>query len=764
MNTENDVQVDAFHQVTTFRSLWTQVMSMMGVMALAALVFSSAGVMLYTNSAERATWKGRQGEAVKAAADVVTAFLENTRATLVWIDILGEDEFREKPDILRQVLEINPTLLEIVCLDADGQVTSSAALDSAVLANLITIRQSRWFLEAKSGSLHQSRIQLTEEGQPYLILSQPANEGGVIAARVSMDILWRLIDEIQVGEHSLSYVVNERGYLLAHSNRELVLQVTSLAGRPELLQALQSPDGTWFGSFVNIEGVPVVGTSYRIPNSNWLVFVELPQSEAYILTKRALWVLVGGTFVFLVVANFIAAAYLRKTILRPMFRLYQGVVRIGKGDLSYRIALAGRNEISQVAEAFDDMAQKLQNREEQLLAQSQNLAEEIEERKGIETALRASEERYRGIVKDQTELICRWLPDGTLTFVNEAYCRYFGKTYAELVGHSFVPLIPPEDQEVVSEVVTTPDPENPIVSAEHSVISADGSLRWQQWTDRAIFDASGNVVEFQSVGRDITEKRLAEIALKELNASLEERIAERTVELSRVAEELRWEVDERMRAEAQLQASLREKEVLLREIHHRVKNNLQIVSSLLSLQARQVTDATGLAMLQDSQNRLRSMALIHEKLHQSVEIARVDFGDYIRSLIASLMASYSGATASVSVVIEVAPDIHLDIDTAVPCGLIINELISNALKHAFADGRSGTLWTSVNRTANQELELVVRDNGVGLPPDMQSLTTKSLGLRLVNTLVRQIKGTLEMNNVEGAMFRVVFPYTYAGEP
>ncbi len=764
MNAEKNVHADPFRQITNIQSLWAQIMSMMGVLALVALMFSSAGVMIYTNNAERATWKGRQEEAVKAAADVVTAFLENTRATLTLVDILGRDELRETPETLLQVLETNPTLLEIVSLDASGQVIASAARDTPVLANLITIRQSRWFLDANSGSLHRSRIQLTADAQPYLILSQPATGGGVIAARVSMEILWRVTDEILVGEQGRSYVVNERGYLIAHSNRELVLQAASLTGRPELQQALNAPDGTWHGAYGNVEGMPVVGTSYHIPNSNWLVFVELPESEAYALTKRALFVLVGGTLGFLVIVNFIASFYLRRAVLYPMLRLYQGVERIGSGDLSYRIALKGRNEISQVAAAFDDMAQKLQSREGELVTQAWTLAAEIEERKHMEAALRESEERYRGIIKDQTELICRWLPDGTLTFVNEAYCRYFGKSYEELVGHSFVPLIPEEEQDVVMEAATTPNAENPIVSTEHSVIVADGSLRWQQWTDRAILDAAGNVVELQSVGRDITEKRLAEMALKDLNASLETRIAERTAELSRVAEDLRREVDERTRAEARLQTSLREKEVLLREIHHRVKNNLQVVSSLLSLQARQVTDAVGLAMLQDSQNRLRSMALIHEKLHESAEIACVDFGDYIRSLMASLMASYSGASASVAVVIDVAPDLQLDIDTAVPCGLIINELISNALKHAFVDGRPGTLWTSVSRIADQELELVVRDNGVGLPVDVQELATRSLGLRLVNRLVRQIKGTLEMDSSEGARFRVVFPYPHAGEP
>ena len=132
------------------------------------------------------------------------------------------------------------------------------------------------------------------------------------------------------------------------------------------------------------------------------------------------------------------------------------------------------------------------------------------ERKRADEALRESEGRYRAIVEDQTELICRFLPDGTLTFVNEAYCRYFGKKRGELIGHSFMPLIPEEDQEFVADQFASLSPENPVVTYEHRVILPDGQIRWQQWADRAIFDQQGRFIEFQSVGRDITEQVQAE--------------------------------------------------------------------------------------------------------------------------------------------------------------------------------------------------------------------------------------------------------------
>jgi len=134
----------------------------------------------------------------------------------------------------------------------------------------------------------------------------------------------------------------------------------------------------------------------------------------------------------------------------------------------------------------------------------------VEEKRQAEEALRESEERYRAIVEDQTELICRFLPDGTLIFVNEAYCRYFGKKREELIGSSFMPLVLDEDREFVADQFASLAPENPVVTYEHRVILPDGQIRWQQWTDRAIFDEQGRFVEFQSVGRDITEQVRAE--------------------------------------------------------------------------------------------------------------------------------------------------------------------------------------------------------------------------------------------------------------
>jgi PAS domain S-box-containing protein len=180
------------------------------------------------------------------------------------------------------------------------------------------------------------------------------------------------------------------------------------------------------------------------------------------------------------------------------------------------------------------------------------IAREITKRKQAEEALKASEARYRAVVEDQAELICRFLSDGTLTFVNDAYCRYFGKKREELIGYSFMPLIPAGDQEVVREKLVSLSPDKPLVTYEHRVLLPDGEIQWQRWTDRAIFDEQNRLIEYQSVGHDVTERKLAEEELQKAHAELERRVDERTADLVRLNEKLKLEIEERKLAEQEL--------------------------------------------------------------------------------------------------------------------------------------------------------------------------------------------------------------------
>jgi two-component sensor histidine kinase len=261
---------------------------------------------------------------------------------------------------------------------------------------------------------------------------------------------------------------------------------------------------------------------------------------------------------------------------------------------------------------------------------------------------------------------------------------------------------------------------------------------------------------YDQVQRDLIERKRAAEELRRLNEQLEDRVEERTLELAQANQSLQIEIEERERAEQQIRVSLKEKEMLLQEIHHRVKNNLQVISSLLNLQAGYIESEEIQAVFRDSQNRVRSMALVHEKLYRSTDLARVDLAEYIRNLATFLFGSYQAAAGRIALEVQ-ADKVLLGIDAAVPCGLILNELISNTLKHAFPDGRSGQIWVELGQDDNRQVTLVVADNGIGLPPDFDILETDSLGMQLVDTLIEQLDGTLEIQSQAGTQFTITFP-------
>jgi PAS domain S-box-containing protein len=216
------------------------------------------------------------------------------------------------------------------------------------------------------------------------------------------------------------------------------------------------------------------------------------------------------------------------------------------------------------------------------------------------------------------------------------------------------------------------------------------------------------------------------------------------------------DVTERVAADELIRNSLREKEALLREIHHRVKNNFQVMSSLLGLQSRVTTHDLSKRMFHESQNRIHSMALLHESLYQSDDLSRIDFPEYIRQLSAHLFHSYGVSQHRVQLRTELSP-LHLALDSAVPCGLIINELVSNSLKYAFPNGSTGEVRVELDEQPDHLIRLVVADNGIGLPGVVDLGAARSLGLRLVRTLADQLGAKLELQSSPGTKIQLTFP-------
>jgi PAS domain S-box-containing protein len=326
------------------------------------------------------------------------------------------------------------------------------------------------------------------------------------------------------------------------------------------------------------------------------------------------------------------------------------------------------------------------------------------------------QEQYRVVTEALNDAVFTLDAEGRFAFGNAAGERLTGYRLDELFGRSFMELVAPEDlPELVDRFRRALAGETIPPHVRADMIRKDGS-RVPIELSMANLVLDGRIIGRVGVARDITDRR---------------------------------------QADEQIRASLQEKEVLLKEIHHRVKNNLQIISSLLNLQSKYISDPQALQMFIDSQNRVKSMALIHEILFQSRDIAKIDFIEFIKTISIQLFRSYDAYSREIGLEINVK-DIMLDMDTAIPCGLIVTELVSNSLKYAFIDGREGSIYIELSSDHIGTLTLTVRDNGIGLPTHIDLQSIDSLGLKLVVALANQLAGTVELDRSDGTTFKITF--------
>jgi two-component sensor histidine kinase len=233
---------------------------------------------------------------------------------------------------------------------------------------------------------------------------------------------------------------------------------------------------------------------------------------------------------------------------------------------------------------------------------------------------------------------------------------------------------------------------------------------------------------------------------------------QRIAELEMANKDLEKKIAEQERVEGELTASLREKEILLHEVHHRVKNNMQVISSLLKIQSGYVRDDDVREMFEECQNRILAMSLVHEKLYKSQDIANVDFKEYIKTLLHDVFWSYGYGFGTGRIKLKMnVDDVSFGVSDAMSCGLIINELVSNSLKHAFPEGRSGEVSVSLRSTGKDKFELVVGDDGVGMPQHLDFRSVETLGMHLIILMAEdQLRGTIELDITDGTEFKVLF--------
>ncbi len=330
------------------------------------------------------------------------------------------------------------------------------------------------------------------------------------------------------------------------------------------------------------------------------------------------------------------------------------------------------------------------------------------------------EHRFRKAVESAPNAIVMVDDTGTILMVNSQTESYFGYSRHELIGQAVEILVP-------------------------------ARFRGGHAGFRQAYFASPQSRPM-GVGRDLYGLRKdgtefpVEIGLSVIDDEKE------TIVLSTIID-----ITERKNANDKLKSAINEKETLLKEVYHRVKNNLQVVSSLINLQARNVKNNETADLLKQSADRIKSMALLHEKLYQSKDLSRINFNEYIQSLVDHLLYGY-GAPGKINVGLNI-DDIYLNVDTAIPCGLIINELLSNALKHAFPDGRQGEITISFTQDGDDCI-LVITDNGIGFPSGQDFKKNGSLGLQLVDTLTNQLMGQITYDSSIGSTFNIRFPLPF----
>ncbi|HEX3759210.1 MAG TPA: PAS domain S-box protein [Kofleriaceae bacterium] len=351
------------------------------------------------------------------------------------------------------------------------------------------------------------------------------------------------------------------------------------------------------------------------------------------------------------------------------------------------------------------------------------VARDVTSERELMESLQSNQERYRLLTDGVRDYALFLLDDvGRVLIWNAGAERLKGYRAEEIIGTDFAIFFTPEDRAggLPGELLRRATHDG-AYELEGWRVRKDGSRFWANVVVTALRDAGGDLRGFAKITRDFTAHHRAAQALHEKQDSLT--------------------------------ASLKEREVLLQEVHHRVKNNLQVISSLINMQARQLRDRVALEALGECRARVEAIALIHEKLYQTTDYASVPFGDYARGLVTGVFRTTRSGTGAVRLVFDVDPDVALPVGRAIPCGLILNELITNAMKHAFPAGKDGSVTVSLRRRDGLLL-LTVADDGVGMPGGFDVHTSKSLGMHLVTMLVRQLKGQLEVDRSAGTSFRI----------
>ena len=532
---------------------------------------------------------------------------------------------------------------------------------------------------------------------------------GVIFVDFDAEKIFKIAtDRTGLGEAGEIYILNRDGYMITP---------------PRFIDdppPKQDVDPEHFGSisaaalYTNYRDVNVLRAYAPISAMNWCLVAEIDEAEAFASVAQ-LTATMFSVFIGLLLLGILVCIRVSRTITDPIVKLHRGTDEIMKGNMDYKVGTGTEDEVGELSRAFDAMTSNLKESGRKLAEYSKGLEKKVEERTAELDELL---EEQKALLSTIPAFVYFKDRNGNYIAANKAFADKTGTSVDEIAGTTDYDFFPKAQADAHRahdyEVMESGEPNYDI---EELVTEADGRVVWTSTSKTPFFGSGGEVIGMVGMTLDITERR---------------------------------------KAEDQIKAALKEKEVMLREIHHRVKNNLQVVSSLLNMQARNAKDKDTIRILSESRDRIITMSLIHSQLYEGSDLAEINMKKFVDRLLGQLLQSYQVGSARIARVIRV-DDYPLPISVAVPVGLIINELLSNALKHAFEGRDEGKIEVSLTASEDGRIHLTVSDDGVGLPPGFDIDESKTLGLRLVKILTEdQLQGTLKVTSDGGATFKMEF--------
>jgi len=558
---------------------------------------------------------------------------------------------------------------------------------------------------------------------------------GVTNATLSLSQIGDFLNELKIGRSGQTFIVERSGDLVACSRLQKPFTISKEGGEEKRsrLQAIHSSNRLTrltaqyliehFGDLSRINGSQPL--DFKIDGKrqflqvtpfadahglDWLIVVVVPEDDfmkrinanTHTTIVLCLLALVLATLMGILTARRISRSILRLSKASRALAKRAAVADFASGQLDQKIEPEGIDELELLVQSFNLMAKQLQ--------ESFAALEKTNE------ALSLSEKRFRLAIDQFPNTFVIYDANRRFQFVNAHGVRVGGLSESALLGHTDEEKHPPEITDAYLPHLLKAVETRTSQTGECTInLPTIGKITFVV-TYVPLLDERGEIYQILGSTHDITQRKVAEM---------------------------------------QIQESLQEKEVLLQEIHHRVKNNLQVISSLLDLQSQHIEEQATLELFRQSCSRIKAMALVHETLYKFNDFAKINFTEYIENLTGYLFSIYGVDVETINLKLYL-DEVAFKIDTAIPCGLIINELVSNALKHAFLNQAKGTIYITLHFDEDNSYTLIVRDNGIGLPPNWESKTVNSLGLKLVEILANQLEGTLQVNSRCGTEFSLKF--------